>query len=105
DRVLSALMFHHLERDEKRRTLQEIRRVLRNGGSLHLLDFGGAHDHALIANLFHRSGHVRDNSTDTILDLMRGAGFVAPAEVAQRRSMFGRLFYFRGARSRPSSIA
>ena len=37
DRVLSSFMFHHLGREEKARTLREVRRVLRADGSLHLL--------------------------------------------------------------------
>ena len=41
DRVFSSFMFHHLERDEKARTLREIRRVLKADGGLHLLDFAG----------------------------------------------------------------
>src|SRR5215213_1691508 len=40
DRAFSALMFHHLEPDEKEKTLQEARRVLNLSGSLHLLIFG-----------------------------------------------------------------
>jgi ubiquinone/menaquinone biosynthesis C-methylase UbiE len=41
DRVFSSFMFHHLQPDEKEKTLREVRRVLKPGGSLHLLDFGG----------------------------------------------------------------
>src|SRR5262249_47265634 len=47
DRVFSSFMLHHLEPEEKERTLREVRRVLKPGGSFHLLDFGGsgaAHD-------------------------------------------------------------
>jgi ubiquinone/menaquinone biosynthesis C-methylase UbiE len=40
DRVFSSFMFHHLNRDEKARTLCEIGRVLKAAGSLPLLDFG-----------------------------------------------------------------
>ena len=42
DRVLSALMFHHLLKlEDKIKSLSEARRVLAPGGSLHLVDFGG----------------------------------------------------------------
>ena len=96
DRVLSAFMFHHLKRDEKKQTLHEIRRVLRPGGSLHLLDLGGAHDRSdgFLAHLLHRSEHVRDNTGDTILTLMREAGFADPTELTHQRTIFGRIFYF-----------
>ena len=40
DRVLSTLFFHHLTPSDKRRTLDEIHRVLRPGGELHVADFG-----------------------------------------------------------------
>ncbi|WP_437487069.1 class I SAM-dependent methyltransferase [Sorangium sp. So ce1014] len=40
DRVASSLMFHHLAADDKRRTAEEILRVLRPGGALLLADFG-----------------------------------------------------------------
>jgi ubiquinone/menaquinone biosynthesis C-methylase UbiE len=40
DRVLSSLFFHHLGPNDKKRTVAEIRRVLRPGGELHVADFG-----------------------------------------------------------------
>ena len=72
--------------------------MLRPGGSLHLLDFGGVkeHSHGFMARLSHRNELMRDNFGDRIPTLMREAGFVDPAEVAHRvmRSM-GRLTYYR----------
>jgi ubiquinone/menaquinone biosynthesis C-methylase UbiE len=98
DRVFSAFMFHHLKLGEKKRSLHEIRRVLRPGGSLHLLDFGEKHrSDGFIAHLIHRSGQVRDNSSDTILTLMREVGFADPREVAQERTIFGRVFYYQAS--------
>jgi len=99
DRVLSAFMFHHLKRDEKEQSLHEIRRVLRPSGSLHLLDFGGAHHHSdgFLAHLVHRSEHVRANSGGTLLALMRQAGLDEPREVAHQRTIFGRIFYYQAS--------
>ena len=104
DQVLSAFMFHHLKPDEKKQSLHEIRRVLRPGGSLHLLDFGGAHDRSdgFLAHLLHRSEHVRGNSGETMLALMRQAGLADPTEVAHERTIFGRIFYCHASQPRRS---
>jgi ubiquinone/menaquinone biosynthesis C-methylase UbiE len=99
DRVLSALMFHHLEHDQKAKSLSEVRRVVRPGGSLHLLDFGGGHDGSsgFLARLLHPSESLRENAADTILGMMRDAGFADPVEVGQHWTIFGRVFFYRAA--------
>jgi ubiquinone/menaquinone biosynthesis C-methylase UbiE len=93
DRVFSSFMFHHLSLEEKKRTLHETGRVLAPGGSLHLLDFGGANarPEGLIARLLHRTGRLRDNVEGRIPALMREAGFADPREVAHRVTIFGRV--------------
>ncbi len=72
DRVFSSFMFHHLGPDEQTRTLREVRRVLRPGCSLHLVDFGGG-----------------------ATPLMREAGLTDASVVTRRRSLFGRIAYDR----------
>ena len=39
-RVVSSFFFHHLMRDDKKRTLDEVFRVLAPGGELHVADWG-----------------------------------------------------------------
>jgi SAM-dependent methyltransferase len=96
DRVLSSLMFHHLDAGLRVASLQEARRVLRPGGSLHLMDFGGdtRHLHGL-ARLARRSDTLRDNWDDRIPALMREAGFSEPTETGQLGMHMGRLTYYR----------
>jgi ubiquinone/menaquinone biosynthesis C-methylase UbiE len=99
DRVFSSFMFHHLNLEEKKQTLQETRRVLVPGGSLHLLDFGGANTlpEGLIARLLHRTERLRDNVGDRIATLMREAGFADARELAHRITIFGRITHYRAA--------
>ena len=97
DRVLSSFMFHHLESAEKPAVLRELRRVLRPGGSLHIVDFGGAGHGlgALLARLVHREESLRANTDEALALLMRAAGFAEAAQVGQRGSLLGALSYYR----------
>src|SRR5574339_556193 len=40
DRVMSSIMIHHLKTPDKWQTAQEVYRVLKPGGQLHIIDFG-----------------------------------------------------------------
>jgi ubiquinone/menaquinone biosynthesis C-methylase UbiE len=107
DRVLSALMFHHLGTEEKEKTLHEARRVLKPGGSLHLVDFGGeqVRSDGFNARLHHRSERLRTNFGDRMPTLMREAGFADPTEVAHRVTIAGRFTYYRASAPREGSDA
>jgi len=88
DRVLSSFMFHHLAGQDREKTLQEVRRVLKPGGSFHLLDFVTDHaSHGFLHRLVHSHAELKDNTDERILQLMSGAGF-RNAEKVRAGSMF-----------------
>jgi ubiquinone/menaquinone biosynthesis C-methylase UbiE len=77
DRVFSSFMFHHLQPEQKEKTLREVRRVLSPGGSLHLMDFS--------------KHHGKDDSEDPMLTLMSQAGFAGAKKVREGAMLFGLL--------------
>jgi ubiquinone/menaquinone biosynthesis C-methylase UbiE len=99
DRVFSSLMFHHLDAEVKSATLREIRRVLKAGGSLHLLDFVREHgSHSGTAGngqLVHRSGAAADRIEGRMTALMGEAGLADVKELSRRKFFFGPIAYYR----------
>ena len=105
DRVLSSLMFHHLEDETREKTLREVLRVLKPGGSFHLLDFTGSHGshdsglHSHLARLFHSDDRLKHNSDARILELMRSAGLKNAEKMKEGKMLFGllRTAYYRAS--------
>jgi ubiquinone/menaquinone biosynthesis C-methylase UbiE len=77
DVVLSSFMLHHVPADQREPAMREVRRVLRPGGALHLVDVGGSGERG------HRHRFTREHAVDDVPDLLHRAGF---AEVAQTGS-------------------
>jgi ubiquinone/menaquinone biosynthesis C-methylase UbiE len=97
DRVLSSLVLHHLEEDDKRRALAEILRVLAPGGAFVLVDFGEpvTLPERIAAKLFLRGEHARENLEGRLPALLREAGFSRIQELSQRSIGVGRLWSWR----------
>ena len=96
DRVFSSFMFHHLPADEKGKFLRAVRRVLKPGGSFHMLDFEGVDaGPSFLARLFHSSHRLRDNSENRVLTVMSQAGFANAQKVGRRRMLVGPMAYYR----------
>jgi ubiquinone/menaquinone biosynthesis C-methylase UbiE len=96
DRVVSSLFFHHLSWENKKRTAQELFRVLKPGAELHVADWGRA-DNILMRGLFlfiqllDGFKNTQDNVSGKLVTLFEQAGFV---EMVQRRTfstMYGTM--------------
>jgi len=100
DRVLSSMMLHHLDDDVKVCAAAEIYRILRPGGTLHIVDIGGhtTGHHGLAARWMKDNPHAVGNLGDAIPRLLRTAGFDC-TEVGTRRNRFiGQLTFYRATR-------
>lgn len=103
DRVLSSFMLHHLEEHEREKTLREVLRVLKPAGTFHLLDFAGGEDKApgRWGRLVNSHAHLEENSQQSILQLMKRAGFMNAEKVKDGSMLFGLMptaYYQAGAR-------
>lgn len=70
DVVLSTLMLHHLPRKTRQQCSAEVNRVLKPGGRVLAVDFGGSQRGGFLAH-FHRHGHV---TIEDIVKLFEEAG-------------------------------
>jgi SAM-dependent methyltransferase len=86
DRVLSSMMLHHLDPEMRRAALGEAYRVLRPGGSVHIVDVVGRH-----LSVAHADGELPG--------LLREAGFDCADLGSRRLRLVGPVAFFRGTRA------
>jgi ubiquinone/menaquinone biosynthesis C-methylase UbiE len=101
DRVVSSLVFHHLTREEKLRALREAWRVLRPGGSLHVVDLGRPRSRLgrLLARPGRRGERLRPHLEGRFAELVAEAGFRGAEECGHQAVPGVSLAFTRGTRA------
>jgi len=100
DRVFSGLLFHHLTREDKERSLKEVYRVLRPGGELHVADWGKA-SNALMRLVFFQVQLLdgfkttTDNVNGLLPNFFNQAGLQDIQQTAQYATMFGSMALYK----------
>lgn len=103
DRVISSLFFHHLSWEDKSRTAQELFRVLKPGGELHVADWGRPANFVmrglfLMIQCLDGFETTRDNAAGRLVSLFEGAGFVDVSERRTFSTLFGTLALYRAVK-------
>lgn len=95
DHVLSSLFFHHLTRENKLRTLTEVRRVLKPGGEFHVADWGAPQN--VLMKLASQGivlldgATTKDNFAGKLPEFIGQSGFEDVEEVRRFNSLFGTI--------------
>ena len=100
DRVLSSMMLHHLDSEAKTAAAGEVFRVLRPGGSVHVVDIDAevAENDGRLARFFARRRHAAAHFGEPIPQLLSDAGFDCAVLATRRRPVIGRLTFFSATR-------
>jgi ubiquinone/menaquinone biosynthesis C-methylase UbiE len=98
DRVVSSLVFHHLTMPHKQLALVEVRRVLRPGGEVHILDFGKPYNlyTRLAAAIMRRFEETAEQLAGRLPALLAQSGFADVQTVRRFTTVFGPLASLKG---------
>jgi len=96
DRVTMSLLLHHLDAGGKRAALTEAHRVLDDGGSIHIADWGKPQDPLMRAGLFILAivdgfDGIRDHAAGRLPSFIEAAGFAPVQRHDRLRTAWGSL--------------
>ncbi|MEV4349811.1 class I SAM-dependent methyltransferase [Actinoplanes sp. NPDC049596] len=93
DRVLSSYMLHHLDEEPQVAAMREVRRVLRPGGELHLVDADGTRRPGTRG---HQHPRLAGHTPERIQAVMRRGGLTEVTETGRgHRRITGHYSFFR----------
>lgn len=100
DRVVSSLVFHHLNGEDKARALDRTRSLLRSGGEIHIADWGRPHGPVMRAaflavQVLDGFDSTAEHTRGRLVERLSEAGFSAAEESHRQRTLFGTLSFYR----------
>ncbi|MBL7936598.1 MAG: class I SAM-dependent methyltransferase [Bacteroidia bacterium] len=101
DRVVTSLVFHHLDREQKENSLKEIYRVLKPNGELHIADWGLSNN-VMMRLLFYLVQFLDGfkTTTDNVKGLLPAyikiGGFKNVEALKSFNTIFGTLWLYKG---------
>ena len=103
DRVVSSLVFHHLTRENKMRTFNEMFRILKPGGELHAADIGKPQNFIMLipSHALRFLEEASENIKGLLPEMFRSAGFTQVEETAKFMTIIGTLSLYKARK--PSS--
>ncbi len=104
DRVVSSLLFHHLLPQAKQRALGEVYRVLRQGGRLHVADWGKPSTRLMRlafygVQLLDGFATTQDSAAGKLVDYARQAGFADFRVTGRVATAFGEVCLYSGRKT------
>lgn len=96
DRVVTCLVLHHLNPQQKRQSLSEIRRVLKTNGSFHVADWGKPSNWRMrlafyMVQLLDGFKTTTENVQGQLPQIFQEAGFLTVKESAKVDTVFGTM--------------
>ena len=103
DRVVSSLVLHHLNGEDKARALSRSLALLREGGEVHLADCGRPHGPGMRAaflavQVLDGFASTAEHARGSLLGRLAAAGFAGAEETHRQRTPFGTLAFYRAHR-------
>jgi len=101
DRILSSIMIHHLKTPDKKTTANEVFRVLKPGGQLHIIDFGKPYTWygKLLGPFLHKFEEANDNIDGKLPEIF-GAPGLKTEIIGGFWTFFGDLAFLKGIKSK-----